>query len=124
MFFLLCSFCFSPPADGDVRPGDVAAAATAAAPPAAAQKKMNGALVARPSLSSTNFSSTTAECASANATGSVAPVAKTTGPNCLGEIATGVMMATGFTTWGWGYGLGWNKPDKPLLLSKFFLIRA
>ena len=33
----------------------------------------------------------------------------------LGEIATGMMLATGFAHWGWGYGLGWNKPDKPII---------
>ncbi|XP_046631708.1 uncharacterized protein LOC124311312 isoform X2 [Daphnia pulicaria] len=33
----------------------------------------------------------------------------------LGEIATGMMLATGFAHWGWGYGLGWNKPDKSII---------
>lgn len=36
----------------------------------------------------------------------------------LGDIATGMMLATGFTHWGWGYGLGWNKPDKSMILGK------
>lgn len=38
---------------------------------------------------------------------------KLNGP--LGEIATGVMLATGFAHWGWGHGLGWYKPDKVIL---------
>jgi hypothetical protein len=29
-------------------------------------------------------------------------------------MTTGVMLATGFTTWGWGYGLGWSKPGNQL----------
>ncbi|XP_059353363.1 uncharacterized protein LOC130701054 isoform X3 [Daphnia carinata] len=33
----------------------------------------------------------------------------------LGEIATGMMLATGFAHWGWGYGLGWNKPEKSII---------
>lgn len=33
----------------------------------------------------------------------------------LGDIATGMMLATGFAHWGWGYGLGWNRPDKPFI---------
>jgi hypothetical protein len=36
----------------------------------------------------------------------------------LGDIATGMMLATGFAHWGWGYGLGWNKPDKPAILGR------
>lgn len=37
----------------------------------------------------------------------------------LGEIATGMMLATGFAHWGWGYGLGWNKPEKSII-GEFF----
>lgn len=39
----------------------------------------------------------------------------------LGDIATGMMLATGFAHWGWGYGLGWNRPDKPFIGTFFFL---
>ena len=44
-----------------------------------------------------------------NQSGNVAPVSST-----VGEMTTGVMLATGFTTWGWGYGLGWSKPGNHL----------
>lgn len=55
--------------------------------------------------------------------GPVVPAAATTGikkkdtsvNSSLGEIATGMMLATGFAHWGWGYGLGWNKPEKSII---------
>jgi len=34
--------------------------------------------------------------------------------NSVGEIATGVMLAGCVTSWGWGYGLGWQEPVKHL----------
>lgn len=57
----------------------------------------------------------------ASSTGAVVPAAtgmkkKDNSVNSsLGEIATGMMLATGFAHWGWGYGLGWNKPDKSII---------
>ena len=39
--------------------------------------------------------------------------------NSVGEIATGVMLAGCVTSWGWGYGLGWQEPVKHLF-SKFY----
>ena len=54
-------------------------------------------------------------------TTTVAPALK----NCsLGEIATGMMLATGFAHWGWGYGLGWNKPDKAIIGESHFILKV
>jgi len=38
--------------------------------------------------------------------------------NSVGEIATGVMLAGCVTSWGWGYGLGWQEPVKHLFKGK------
>lgn len=41
--------------------------------------------------------------------------------NSVGEIATGVMLAGCVTSWGWGYGLGWQEPVKHLFSSSSYM---
>ena len=41
--------------------------------------------------------------------------------NSVGEIGTGVMLAGCVSSWGWGYGLGWQEPVKHLI-SNYILL--
>ena len=44
--------------------------------------------------------------------------------NSVGEIATGVMLAGCVTSWGWGYGLGWQEPVKHLFSNYNLMIHT